>query len=80
MNYIYRFIRHIRISPQHVLLIIQLCTIWSSCESFKWHLADNLEPDKVLTFSERYMFGNNVGPEIMEKGPSYIVIDTNVHA
>lgn len=60
--------------------LMQIFSLLSLSESFRWHLADNLDVDKVLTFSERYMFGNKLGPGIMESGPSYIVIDTDIHA
>lgn len=50
----------------------------ASVSAFKWHLKDTLPAQKVLTFSERYMFSNENGPPMLEQGAAYIHVDVNV--
>ena len=57
-------------------LIIAVAVI-STARAFKWQLKDTLPAQKVLTFSERYMFSNENGPPMLEQG-AYIHIDVNV--
>ena len=56
------------------LLLVILCT----ANAFKWHLKDTLPAQKVLTFSERYMFSTENGPPMLEQGAAYIHIDVSV--
>jgi hypothetical protein len=53
-------------------------SILLTAHSFKWHLKDNLPAQKVLTFSERYMFSTENGPPMLEQGAAYINIDAYV--
>ena len=46
--------------------------------SFKWTLTDSIPGNEILTFSERYMFGNRKGPLLLPNGPSYIQIGGKV--
>jgi len=46
--------------------------------AFKWHLTDKLPPQKILTFSEKYMFATGLGPALLEQGAAYIHVDTTV--
>jgi len=42
--------------------------LWSMCvvaSGFKWHLTDTLPSEKILTFSERYMFATGLGPSLL---------------
>lgn len=54
-----------------------ILSVLLSVQSFKWHLKDTLPPQKVLTFSERYMFSTENGPPMLEQGAAYIHVDAN---
>jgi hypothetical protein len=57
----------------YILIILSVLSV----QSFKWHLKDTLPSQKVLTFSERYMFSTENGPPMLEQGAAYIHIDAN---
>jgi hypothetical protein len=51
-----------------------------SAEGYKWRLKDRIEYEKVLVFSEHYMFASHKGPSMMEEGSSRIVVDVTFTA
>lgn len=61
-----------------IFITVLLSVLQYSC-CFKWHLSDVLPSDKILTFSERYMFATKNGPIILDQGSSYIDIDVNIN-
>lgn len=56
---------------------LRLLTFWNTFQflnSFRWILDDDLPASQILTFSERYMFADNQGPDILDNGESHIVL------
>ncbi len=47
-------------------------------DAFIWKLTDVLPANRVLQFSERYMFATHEGPDFLEQGDSYINIKMDV--
>jgi hypothetical protein len=58
-----------------IYILLLLCC---SINAFKWHLLDDLPPNEIITFSERYMFKSKDGPELLVQYDSYIKINAKV--
>jgi hypothetical protein len=58
-----------------VVIVVAFCSI-ESIVAFKWVLTDVLPANRVLQFSERYMFATHEGPDFLEQGDSFI--DVNI--
>ena len=57
----------------HVFVLVLL--VVSVVQASKWRLNKYLEVQRVLTFTEEYMFANENGPPMLEQGSAYIDID-----
>lgn len=60
------------------LVVLFLITNISLCSSFIWSLTDVLPANRILQFSERYMFASQEGPDLLDQGDSYIHVDMDV--
>jgi len=60
--------------------LILLSQYLTKTMSFNWRLTDNIPASKILSFSERYMFADNNGPDILDNGDSYISVSGLVSA
>lgn len=58
-------------------LLVHTCLL-GSVSSFIWKLTDVLPANRVLQFSERYMFATKDGPDILDQGDSYIDVKINL--
>lgn len=56
-----------------IVLLSCLCTV----TSFIWHLGDTFTEEKVLTFSEHYMFPSKRGPTFLPQGRSSIRVNAD---
>jgi len=62
------------------VIILLFLTIICFSYGFIWELDDNLPASKILTFSERYMFADHDGPDVLSDGESYIRVLGSVSA
>jgi hypothetical protein len=59
--------------PRPVVYFLLLCILFiSKASAFIWKLTDVLPADRVLQFSEKYMFATHDGPDVLDQGDSYI--------
>jgi hypothetical protein len=65
------------LSSKSLFFFLLLC-FGGSVYAFKWVLTDVLPANRILQFSERYMFANHEGPDLLAQGESYIDINVNV--
>lgn len=66
------------LSATSVVIFIWLSLFFQNVSCFIWKLNDDISPSKTLTFSERYMFATNHGPELLQQGDSYIETNAKV--
>ncbi len=66
----------LRLSGSVVVLLLFLEVI--VVDAFRWILTDTIPGNEILTFSERYMFGNRKGPILLPNGAAYITISGKV--
>lgn len=59
-------------------IIILFTLLFCSINAFKWHILDDLPPNEIITFSERYMFKSKEGPELLLQYNSIISIHANI--
>ena len=62
--------------PYLIFLLVLSCVV--GLHAFKWVLTDVLPANRVLQFSERYMFATHDGPDILAQGDSFIDINMKV--
>ena len=63
------------------MIALYLCFILlvlNRINGFEWDISENLGRVGQMTFSERYMFASQKGPEMLPQGDSYIKVDVDV--
>ena len=63
-----------------LLRVVLLLLVIQQSRCFKWHLTDIIPQNKILTFSERYMFQSRNGPTMLEQGDAYVKVNGVISA